>query len=514
MRERARARARARERSFFLASLILSLKKHAPPPTLSHAPPALPGRAARARAPPPGPAVPAAAQRRPGSVGKRRRCVRVAPWRRRPLRVRAPSSQGQPRHAHVWGHASRPCRGVRAMRGGLGERGGGGGACPADSLSRQRAHHPITTPLPSPPAFPSNTDPPNYDASPILPPIAAAALARPPAPPSLPASLPVLPFDRSDPLVPGQSKTLRLYEARFLALLDEVLARPDRCLAHTAVSPLGGPVSVSPPRGSSSSSPLSTPPPLIVSGPGGALDGGFVLSHAVLAVVTGVEADSVGARVRVRGEARLAPRAVALGDAPYMRLDADVALDDAAEDGAVLAALGQVSEGGVGGWGKAGGLVCFMHHDRPLTHPTTHTHPQELEALMWDVVNLCFKLPRSAHDLEGGGSSPAARGPAALQSALAWADGPPSARLTARPPGCSPALAAAAERGARLAFASLQEVPHAFAGDRARAELTRARLAALATGDTAARLRASAALLRQARATLAAKAALKGLALG
>lgn len=133
---------------------------------------------------------------------------------------------------------------------------------------------------------------------------------------------------------------------------------------------------------------------------------------------------------------------------------------------------------------------------------------------MWDVVNLCFKLPRSSYDLEGGGSSSNARGPAALQSALAWADGPPSARLTARSPGCSPALAAAAERGARLAFASLQEVPHAFAGDRARAELTRARLAALATGDTASRLRASASLLRQARATLAAKAALKGLALG
>jgi hypothetical protein len=52
----------------------------------------------------------------------------------------------------------------------------------------------------------------------------SSAGARAPTPPAFPLTAPLLPFMADEVLLPGCTKTLHLYEARFLALLEEVLA--------------------------------------------------------------------------------------------------------------------------------------------------------------------------------------------------------------------------------------------------------------------------------------------------
>lgn len=201
--------------------------------------------------------------------------------------------------------------------------------------------------------------------------------------------------------------------------------------------------------------------------------------------------------VTIRGEARLALTDL-VGVAPFIATTAALALDAPPPDAAAAARLAAAG--------------------------------QAVEALMWDAINLTFKLPRQVMGVGGGGVGGGISGGAAsLQAALNWVDHAPPApepgapppvewRLTPPPPpGAAPGspaatAALAAERGARLAFAALQDVPHSSPS--ARAALGRARLAALEMDDTAARLEAAAAVLRAARSALAAKAALHALALG
>jgi Lon protease-like protein len=47
-------------------------------------------------------------------------------------------------------------------------------------------------------------------------------------PPSYPLQVPLLPFPSSEVLLPGQVKTLHLYEARYLNMLEEVLQSDDK----------------------------------------------------------------------------------------------------------------------------------------------------------------------------------------------------------------------------------------------------------------------------------------------
>lgn len=49
--------------------------------------------------------------------------------------------------------------------------------------------------------------------------------------------LPLLPFNSSEVLVPSESKTLHLYEARYLALLEESLAR-NKLFVHFVLDPI------------------------------------------------------------------------------------------------------------------------------------------------------------------------------------------------------------------------------------------------------------------------------------
>ena len=359
----------------------------------------------------------------------------------------------------------------------------------------------------------------------------------------LPGILPVLPFPPTEALTPGASLTLHLYEARYLALLDAALARPDRCFAHAVVGAgpgawaglrggmaggeeatgsgggavaewaaggADGTVGTAPPPASSSGGSSGAGPPPLPLG-----DGRAALRCAVLARITSVQpapSGGPGAIVTVRGEARLALTDL-VGVSPYLATTAALALD---------------APPPVGGEGPAAAAARLA------------AAGQAVEALMWDAINLTFKLPRQAAGAAGVGGL--GGGAASLQAALNWVDhappgaaeaaaglgGGPSAspssavpvewRLTPPPPvGAAPGsaaatLALASERGARLAFAALQDVPHSSPA--ARAAIARARVAALETDDTAARLEASATVLRAARSALAAKAALHALALG
>ena len=454
----------------------------------------------------------------------------------------------------------------------------------------------------SSPPFPP---PPTRAARPLNPSSRAAASkaasAAPPSPPiraRLPTTLPALPFPASEVLVPGQTKRLHLFEARYLALLDEALARRDGCLAHVVAEP------VSSLRASSNNydvteeytrfqsgsgskpsptSPPPPPPPLVV--------GSYVLRLATLARVVDVRrppasSRAPGALVTIRGEARLALLSLE-DDSPYLRVSVEAAPDSAPTAEAVCGGGGggggcdveDELEGGRGGEGAD-------NEEDALVAAVLARRAQEVEALLWDVVNLSYKLPRpnaagsdgnrpreprrrSNGDLRISNSgrgfddgeedeeeaaeeedeplSPDPTGTiAALQSALNWAgDVPGLAPLSlsstaaaaaasaspspasasasasaaaaappspASPPSLSP-LAAAAERGARLGFAALQQVPHAGSPESLRS-LAAARAAAMETGDTAERLGLAADFLRKARAELAAKAALKALQLG
>lgn len=387
--------------------------------------------------------------------------------------------------------------------------------------------------------------------------------------------MPSLPFPASDVLVPGQTKRLHLFEARYLALLDEALARRDGCFAHVVAEPVSSlrasksyyDVTEEYTRfqsdGSSSSSSNSSapPPPLVV--------GSYVLRLATLARIVDVRrppasSRAPGALVTIRGEARLALLSLE-DDAPYLRVRVEEAPDAVPTAEAVCGASGENCE--VGEEENEGEQFAEEDEDEEeaLVAAVLARGAQEVEALLWDVVNLSYKLPRpNATGSEGsrkgkgrssrnnggirisgaggrgfsdddeeeeddeGEDEPLLADPtgtiASLQSALNWAGDVPgltplslcsSSSSSPGPTTTAPLspLAAAAERGARLGFAALQQVPHS-AGPESLRDLAEARAAALETTCTAERLRLAAEFLRKARAQLAAKAALKALQLG
>jgi hypothetical protein len=406
-------------------------------------------------------------------------------------------------------------------------------------------------------------------------------------------------------LVPGQTKRLHLFEARYLALLDEALARRDGCFAHVVAEPVSSLRSSSnyydvteeytrfqsdssstSTSSTSSTSPLP-PPPLVV--------GSYALKLATLARIVDVRrpptsSRAPGALVTIRGEARLALLSLE-DDAPYLRIRVEGCPDAVPTAEAVCGESGEgcrLEDDGDEEQEVANGELDEQdaddEEDEALVAAALARGAQEVEALLWDVVNLSYKLPRPAANGSAGVSSsrrtrrsddglrisgagrrfggddedeedeedvaeePLLPDPtgtiASLQAALNWAGDVPglaplslssasvfssdsssaSASASSSPPSPSPSaaaaawpslspLAAAAERGARLGFAALQQVPHAASASSLR-DLAAVRAAAMETGDTAERLRLAAEFLRRARAELAAKAALKALQLG
>ena len=443
--------------------------------------------------------------------------------------------------------------------------------------------------------------PPTRAVRPLNPSSRAAASKAPPVPTPppirarLPTTLPSLPFPASEVLVPGQTKRLHLFEARYLALLDEALARKDGCFAHVVAEPVSSMRSSrsyfdvteeytrfqsDSSSSNSSSNPdfNSPPPPLVV--------GSYALRLATLARVVDVRrppasSGAPGALVTIRGEARLALISLE-DDAPYLRIRVEAAPDSVPTAEAVCAASveGEVEDKDKGSSAadfEESGEEGEEEEEEALVAAVLARSAQDVEALLWDVVNLSYKLPRpnaagsegnrprgrgsrSSNELRISGAgrgffdegeeeqeeqeeeeeplSPDPTGTiAALQSALNWAGDVPglaplslsSFSATASPSSSAASaaatatatqsssplspLAAAAERGARLGFAALQQVPHAGSPESLRA-LAAARSAAMETGNTAERLRLAVDFLRRARAELAAKAALKALQLG
>ncbi|XP_022973983.1 uncharacterized protein LOC111472596 isoform X1 [Cucurbita maxima] len=104
--------------------------------------------------------------------------------------------------------------------------------------------------------------------------------------------LPLLPFGVNDVLVPSETKTLHLYEARYLTLLDESLFRKNKLFVHFVLDPVAV---------SDSSREIS-----------------FAARHACLILIENVERLEVGALVTIRGIGRVKIIELLQTD-PYLR---------------------------------------------------------------------------------------------------------------------------------------------------------------------------------------------------
>ncbi|POO00166.1 Lon protease [Trema orientale] len=102
--------------------------------------------------------------------------------------------------------------------------------------------------------------------------------------------LPLLPFPLTEVLVPSESKTLHLYEARYLALLEESLTRKSKLFVHFVLDPIM--------INDSSAEPS------------------FAARYGCLVVIENVEKLDVGALVSIRGVGRI--KIVEFAD-PYLK---------------------------------------------------------------------------------------------------------------------------------------------------------------------------------------------------
>ncbi|PON79382.1 Lon protease [Parasponia andersonii] len=91
--------------------------------------------------------------------------------------------------------------------------------------------------------------------------------------------LPLLPFPLTEVLVPSESKTLHLYEARYLALLEESFMRKSKLFVHFVLDPI-------------MINDLSAEP-------------SFAARYGCLVVIENVEKLDVGALVSIRGVGRI-----------------------------------------------------------------------------------------------------------------------------------------------------------------------------------------------------------------
>ncbi|KAK1299557.1 hypothetical protein QJS10_CPB13g00882 [Acorus calamus] len=104
--------------------------------------------------------------------------------------------------------------------------------------------------------------------------------------------LPLLPFQPDEVLVPSECKTLHLYEARFLALLEESLDRREKFFVHLVLHPILGSRSA---RGAS-----------------------FAARYGCLVCIENVERLDIGALVSIRGIGRVSVTKLQQME-PYLR---------------------------------------------------------------------------------------------------------------------------------------------------------------------------------------------------
>eukprot|EP00878_Enallax_costatus_P018823 GHUV01019838.1.p1 GENE.GHUV01019838.1~~GHUV01019838.1.p1 ORF type:complete len:394 (+),score=135.34 GHUV01019838.1:375-1556(+) len=118
-----------------------------------------------------------------------------------------------------------------------------------------------------------------------------------------PMKVPLLPFPVEEVMLPGSVKTLHLFEARYLSLLDEVLSNPqnNKFFGHVVVEQPGDPV------GSKASA-----------FPGAYVGDTFVFLMGTLVRVLEVKSLQIGALVRIQAEARISITQIHQVD-PYIR---------------------------------------------------------------------------------------------------------------------------------------------------------------------------------------------------
>nr|VDC61118.1 unnamed protein product [Brassica rapa] len=103
--------------------------------------------------------------------------------------------------------------------------------------------------------------------------------------------LPLLPFSMSEVLVPTESKTLHLYEARYLALLEESMKRKNNMFVHFILDPIS----------------ISEK----------ATEASFAARYGCLVLIENVERLDIGALVSIRGAGRVKISRF-LGADPYL----------------------------------------------------------------------------------------------------------------------------------------------------------------------------------------------------
>ncbi|CAI5957914.1 unnamed protein product [Closterium sp. NIES-64] len=131
--------------------------------------------------------------------------------------------------------------------------------------------------------------------------------------------LPCLPFNPAEVFLPGSSKTLHLYEARYLALLEEVLTRSSGLLGHVVLEPMR-------------------------SEDGQGMT--FVASYGCLSYVESVRKLQVGALVAVRGVGRIRLQQLTQVE-PFLRGQVAVVSDDRPQEGAGAGGAGEEVKGAV-----------------------------------------------------------------------------------------------------------------------------------------------------------------------
>jgi len=262
-------------------------------------------------------------------------------------------------------------------------------------------------------------------------------------------ALPALPFPPEEVLLPGATKKLHLYEARFLALLDAARGREGECadlFCHAVLLPVS-------------------------EDPFGGGGGGYVrAAHCAVGRVLEVERLGVGCLVTVRGEAPAQVTSLARAGEESPFLHANLTL---AEDAPFDAECGgeEVAE--------AAALA--------------------LRETLGEVVALAERVEALKAPPESALGEASAAG--ALKAALAWAEAAEPVRLGGRRWGGAGAATAS--------FAALHAAPEA--SDTERRALLERQLAAIEERDVDQRIRLAVHHAEEARAALAAKASLLAL---
>ncbi|KAJ8759553.1 hypothetical protein K2173_007177 [Erythroxylum novogranatense] len=131
------------------------------------------------------------------------------------------------------------------------------------------------------------------------------------APNATSLELPLLPFSTSEVLIPSESKSLHLYEARYLALLEESLLRKKKLFVHFVLDPI------------------------LISNSG--TEASFAARHGCLVTIENVERMDVGALVSIRGIGRVKiVRFVQLQSDPYLKGEVIPWLDRVLRDASQL----------------------------------------------------------------------------------------------------------------------------------------------------------------------------------